>query len=484
MCRSKNQPFFTFVSAERFLGSGKYSHLKKKVKTQFVCSSCGANSPKWIGNCPSCNAWNTYHEEQQLAASAGHAWKIGEQENVPAKPIPISEVQSLQVDRMLTGDSEFDRVTGGGIVPGSILLIGGHPGIGKSTLLLQVAMAWKGKTLYVSGEESAQQIKLRADRIGGIQDHCYLLAETNLERILLEVQKLEPSLLIIDSIQTVHSSQLDSAPGTITQVRDSTTMLQRLAKETQIPVIVIGHITKDGSIAGPKVLEHIVDAVLQFEGDRHHVFRLLRTIKNRFGSTDELGIYEMNQGGLNAVINPSKLWLNQNDAIKSGNAVGATLEGQRPILIETQALVSSAVYGTPQRSTTGFDMRRLHMLLAVLEKRCGLFFGQSDVFLNIAGGLRVTDPAIDMAVLCALVSSLEDIELAHTICFAGEIGLSGEIRSVNRLEQRILEAERLGFDKIFISRYHAKNMDFEPERIQIRHVGSINDLYDEVFGER
>jgi len=453
------------------------------VKTQFVCSSCGANSPKWIGKCPSCESWNTYHEEQRIKnPPSGQTWNIGDKDVVPAKPILISEVQSLQLDRMLTGDSEFDRVTGGGIVPGSILLIGGHPGIGKSTLLLQVAMTWNGKTLYVSGEESSQQIKMRADRIGGIQDRCYLLAETNLERIFLEVQKLQPSLLIIDSIQTVHSSQLESAPGTVTQVRDSTTMLQRLAKESQIPVIVIGHITKDGSIAGPKVLEHIVDAVLQFEGDRHHVYRLLRTVKNRFGSTDELGIYEMNQGGLNAVKNPSKLWLSQSDGIKSGNAVGATLEGQRPILIETQALVSSAVYGTPQRSTTGFDMRRLHMLLAVLEKRCGLFYGQSDVFLNIAGGLKVTDPAIDLAVLCALISSLEDSDVPRTACFAGEVGLSGEIRSVNRLEQRILEAERLGFDKIFVSKYHAKNMDFEPERIQIKHVGSINELYDDVFG--
>ncbi len=457
--------------------------LKKKHKTQFVCSSCGAIAPKWIGKCPACEEWNTYEEIAQVPPEGhrGQSWILDTQDNKPSKPVSIDKITPWQANRIVTGDVEFDRVTGGGIVPGSILLIGGHPGIGKSTLLLQVAMAWKGKTLYVSGEESGQQIKLRADRIGGEQDRCFILSETNLERIVLEVQQLEPTLIIIDSIQTVYSSSLDSAPGTVTQVRDGTTLLQRLAKETGIPVIIIGHITKDGNLAGPKVLEHIVDVVLQFEGDRHHVFRLLRTIKNRFGSTDELGIYEMNQRGLTAVVNPSEIWLGQHDGIRSGNAVGATLEGQRPILIETQALVSSAVYGTPQRSATGFDMRRLHMLLAVLEKRCGLFFGQSDVFLNIAGGLKVTDPAIDLAVLCALISSLEDIEVPRHSCFAGEVGLSGEIRSVNRLEQRILEAERLGFTKIFVSKFHAKKMDFEPDHIAIHHLGSINELSEQVF---
>ena len=349
------------------------------------------------------------------------------------KPIAISDIESLRISRTSTGDQELDRVLGGGLVAGSITLIGGNPGIGKSTLLLQMAMSWQHKTLYVSGEESTHQIKIRADRLGGDQSDTFILAETNLEKILQSIKELLPTLIIIDSIQTIFSSLLESAPGTISQVRDCTTILQRLSKETNVPVIIIGHITKEGALAGPKVLEHIVDTVLQFEGDRNHVFRLLRTLKNRFGSTDELGIYEMGQGGLLAVTNPSKMLLNQSDYQSSGNAVGATLEGQRPILIEVQALVSSAVYGTPQRSTTGFDLRRLHMLLAVLEKRCGLFFGQSDVFLNIAGGLKVTDPAIDLSVLCALISSLDDVVIPMTTCFAGEVGLSGEIRSVTRL---------------------------------------------------
>ena len=344
-----------------------------------------------------------------------------------------------------------------------------------------MVMAWKQKSLYVSGEESTHQIKLRADRLGGDQSAAFILAETNLEKILAAVKDLQPSLIIVDSIQTVFSSLLESAPGTISQVRDCTTILQRLAKETNIPVIIIGHITKEGSLAGPKVLEHVVDTVLQFEGDRNHVFRLLRTHKNRFGSTDELGIYEMHQAGLIPVSNPSKMLLNQSDHRSSGNAVGATLEGQRPMLIETQALVSSAVYGTPQRSTTGFDLRRLHMLLAVLEKRCGLFVGQSDVFLNIAGGLKVTDPAIDLAVLCALISSLEDMTIPVNTCFAGEVGLSGEIRSVTRLEQRILEAERLGFKKIFLSKYHAKSLDFKPKHIEVCPVGDIGQLYNILF---
>jgi DNA repair protein RadA/Sms len=397
------------------------------------------------------------------------------------KPIAISDIESLRISRTSTGDQELDRVLGGGLVAGSITLIGGNPGIGKSTLLLQMAMSWRHKTLYVSGEESTHQIKIRADRLGGDQSDTFILAETNLEKILQSIKELLPTLIIIDSIQTIFSSLLESAPGTISQVRDCTTILQRLSKETNVPVIIIGHITKEGALAGPKVLEHIVDTVLQFEGDRNHVFRLLRTHKNRFGSTDELGIYEMGQGGLLAVTNPSKMLLNQSDYQSSGNAVGATLEGQRPILIEVQALVSSAVYGTPQRSTTGFDLRRLHMLLAVLEKRCGLFFGQSDVFLNIAGGLKVTDPAIDLSVLCALISSLDDVVIPMTTCFAGEVGLSGEIRSVTRLEQRILEAERLGFKKIFLSKFHAKSLDFKPKAIEISPVGDMAQLYDNMF---
>lgn len=452
-----------------------------KIKTQYSCNSCGATAPKWIGKCPSCEEWNTYQEEQisKTPTQSGRtSWKLGADDNVP---IAISDIQSMIVSRTPSGDSEFDRVLGGGVVPGSITLIGGNPGIGKSTLLLQVAMSWKEKTLYVSGEESSQQIKLRAERLGGAQENTFILSETNLEKVLKVTKTLEPSLIVIDSIQTIHTAMLESAPGTVSQVRDCTAILQRLAKETNIPVIIIGHITKEGSLAGPKVLEHIVDTVLQFEGDNNYVFRLLRSLKNRFGSTDELGIYEMHQSGLNAVTNPSKMLLNQSDHNSSGNAVGATLEGQRPILIETQALVSSAVYGTPQRSTTGFDIRRLHMLLAVLEKRCGLFFGQSDVFLNIAGGIKVTDPAIDLAVLSALISSLEDVKIPSSTCFAGEVGLSGEIRSVSRLEQRILEAERLGFTKIFLSKYHAKNLDFRPKNIEILPVGDISKLYEGLF---
>lgn len=452
-----------------------------KIKTQYSCNSCGVISPKWIGKCPYCNEWNTYEEERISKSESqhnSHSWSVEEKN---PKPIAISDIESLRISRTSTGDPELDRVLGGGLVAGSITLIGGNPGIGKSTLLLQTAMSWQHKTLYISGEESTHQIKIRADRLGGDQSQTFILAETNLEKILQSIKELQPTLVIIDSIQTIFSSLLESAPGTISQVRDCTTILQRLSKETNVPVIIIGHITKEGALAGPKVLEHIVDTVLQFEGDRNHVFRLLRTHKNRFGSTDELGIYEMGQGGLLAVTNPSKMLLNQSDYQSSGNAVGATLEGQRPILIEVQALVSSAVYGTPQRSTTGFDLRRLHMLLAVLEKRCGLFFGQSDVFLNIAGGLKVTDPAIDLSVLCALISSLDDVVIPMTTCFAGEVGLSGEIRSVTRLEQRILEAERLGFKKIFLSKFHAKSLDFKPKDIEISPVGDMAQLYENMF---
>lgn len=451
-----------------------------KIKTQFTCNSCGAKSPKWIGKCPYCNEWNTY-EEERIARPASYPIARQMTSSGTPAPIAISQIASLQVSRTPTNDPELDRVLGGGIVAGSMTLIGGNPGIGKSTLLLQLAMAWKQKTLYVSGEESSHQIKIRADRLGGDQNNTYILPETNLEKILEAIQTLQPTLIIVDSIQTIFSADLESAPGTVSQVRDCTTILQKLAKETGIPVIIIGHITKEGSLAGPKVLEHIVDTVLQFEGDRNHVFRLLRTHKNRFGSTDELGIYEMHPGGLLPVSNPSKMLLNQSNYQSSGNAVGATLEGQRPILIEVQALVSAAVYGTPQRSTTGFDLRRLHMLLAVLEKRSGLFYGQSDVFLNIAGGIRVTDPAIDLPVLCALISSLEDVVIPAAHCFAGEVGLSGEIRSVTRLEQRILEAERLGFRKIYLSKFHAKSLDFKPKHIEICPVGDISQLYDSMF---
>ncbi len=382
--------------------------------------------------------------------------------------------------RRSSHDVEFDRVLGGGIVPGSITLIGGQPGIGKSTLLLQVALSWQGKVLYVSGEESAEQIKMRADRVNQQKSQTYILAETHLEAVIKEVGVVEPDLIIVDSIQTVYTNTLESAPGTVSQVRDCTSILQRLAKEQNIPVIVIGHITKEGSLAGPKILEHVVDTVLQFEGDRHHSFRILRTLKNRFGSTDEIGIYEMMQHGMIPVENPFKIFLQEKSNL-SGSAVAATLEGQRPMLIEVQALVGNAVYGTPQRSTTGFDLRRMHMLLAVLEKRCGLFFGQMDVFLNIAGGLRVTDPATDLAVVAALVSSLEDLTMPPQTCLAGEVGLSGEIRSVQRLEQRIAEAGRLGFEQIFIPAAQATALDVKPGSMRLVQVGHIQELYDQLF---
>ena len=455
-----------------------------KVKTTYVCSACGADSAKWIGNCPSCGAWNTYHEEQVVKEKRQfhqHTWPLSTDKVPKSVPKTLPEISTGEAHRVKTGDDELDRVLGGGMVPGSLTLIGGHPGIGKSTLLLQVATRWQEVSLYVSGEESTEQIKLRADRIGGGGEKCYVLAETNLDAIVGNIRELRPTLVIIDSIQTIYSDLLESSPGTVSQVRDCTSVLQKVAKATNTAIIIIGHITKEGALAGPKVLEHIVDTVLQFEGDRNFVFRLLRTIKNRFGSTDELGIYEMGAQGLTIVHNPSRLLLNQRSSLKSGNTVGATLEGMRPILIETQALVSNAVYGTPQRSTTGFDLRRLHMLLAVLEKRCGLFFGQSDVFLNIAGGIKVTDPAIDLAVVVAMISSLEDLTVPPGHCFAGEVGLSGEIRSINRLEQRILEAERLGFSKMFISGYHAKKLEFEPKQIEMLHVENVSELYEQVF---
>ena len=370
---------------------------------------------------------------------------------------------------------------GGGIVSGSLILIGGQPGIGKSTLMLQLALNLSAKILYVSGEESEEQIKMRADRIGEQRSDCYILTETNVSKILTQALTLAPDLLVIDSIQTLSSPHIDSTPGSISQVRECAGELQRFAKETNIPVIIIGHITKDGAIAGPKLLEHIVDAVLQFEGDQNYTYRILRTIKNRFGSTDEMGIYEMQANGLREVSNPSELLLSQKDEELSGSAVAATMEGMRSMLIETQALVSTAVYGTPQRSATGFDLRRLSMLLAVLEKRCGFQFGQNDVFLNIAGGIKVDDPAIDLSIISALISSLEDVAIPSNVCFAGEVGLSGEIRAVNRIEQRIQEADRLGFSQIYISKYNVKGLDPSRYTIQITTIGKVEELYRSLF---
>jgi DNA repair protein RadA/Sms len=455
-----------------------------KIRTVFICSNCGANSPKWIGNCPACDSWDTYQEEtisrETTQEEKKKMWQGTAKDHV-IKPIALPDIVIGDTTRLVVPDNEFNRVLGGGIVPGSLTLIGGQPGIGKSTLMLQLALHVPIKILYVSGEESEGQIKMRADRIGKPRSDCYIYTETNLSKILAQAQTLNPDLMVIDSIQTLASPHVESTPGSVSQVRECAGELQRFAKETGVPIVIIGHITKEGSLAGPKLLEHIVDTVLQFEGDRNYSYRILRTLKNRFGSTDELGIYQMQANGLREVSNPSELLLSQTDEQLSGSAVCATIEGVRPMLIETQALVSTAVYGTPQRSSTGFDLRRLSMLLAVLEKRCGFPFGQFDVFLNIAGGLRVEDPAIDLAILSALISSLEDIAIASDVCFAGEVGLSGEIRSVTRIDQRIAEADRLGFKDIFISKYNTKGIDHSRYNLKIHTVGKVEELYATLF---
>jgi len=454
-----------------------------KVKKIFTCSECGATSPKWVGKCHSCGEWNTYQEDVIVRSTTTEdkkkTWNSTSTKG--PKPVALPNIQSGNTVRLTTPDNELNRVLGGGIVSGSLVLIGGQPGIGKSTLLLQVALTTPAKILYVSGEESDEQIKMRADRIGQLRPDCYILTETNISKILTHAQNMQPQLLVIDSIQTLSSPHIESMPGSISQVRECAGELQRFAKETNIPVFIIGHITKEGSIAGPKLLEHIVDAVLQFEGDQHYTYRILRTLKNRFGSTDEMGIYEMQANGLRQVDNPSELLLSQTDEDLSGSAVCATMEGMRPMLIETQALVSTAVYGTPQRSATGFDLRRLSMLLAVLEKRGGFAFGQNDVFLNIAGGIRVDDPAIDLAIVSALLSSLEDVCIPKAICFAGEVGLSGEIRAVNRIEQRIQEADKLGFEQMFISKYNTKGIDPKRFGLELVQIGKVEELYKLLF---
>jgi DNA repair protein RadA/Sms len=428
-----------------------------KQKTTFYCQNCGANSPKWQGKCPSCGEWNTYVEELIASSTTNDAlWDKGESTKRRSQPIPINEVKGEKLDRFQSGDKELDRVLGGGIVNGSLVLIGGEPGIGKSTLLLQVAVRLSNfKVLYVSGEESMQQIKMRADRLGITSQQCYLLSETELHEVFNQVAELSPDVLVIDSIQTLHSSNLEAAPGSISQVRECTGQLMRYAKESNTPVFLIGHINKEGSIAGPKVLEHMVDTVLQFEGDRHHMYRILRTTKNRFGSTSELGIYQMVQEGLKEVANPSEILLSTEHE-SPGVAIGASIEGNRPLMIEMQALVSPATYGTPQRSATGFDIKRLHMLLAVLEKRMGLKLGTQDVFLNVTGGIRVDDPSLDLAVCAAVFSSYHDITISRKVCLVGEVGLGGEVRSVNRLENRLKEAEKLGFDEIYLAKQNDK----------------------------
>src|SRR5258705_6413789 len=428
-----------------------------KVKKSFFCQNCGYESVKWVGQCPSCDQWNTFVEEliQKDNSNNNNSWKDYNEDKRISKTISLHEIKSSEEKRLPTSDAELNRVLGGGIVPGSLVLIAGEPGIGKSTLFLQNGLWLKGVTvLYISGEESEQQIKMRADRLKLQNEDFYLLTETSTQTIFQEIKKLKPQLVIVDSIQTLHTPFIDSSPGSVSQIRECAAEFQRFAKETNTPVFLIGHITKDGSIAGPKILEHMVDTVLQFEGDRHYAYRILRTLKNRFGSNSELGIYEMTDEGMKGVLNPSEILITQKEDHLSGIAIAATIKGMRPLLIEVQALVTQSVYGTPQRTVSGFDLRRLQLLLAVLEKRGGFYFWVKEVFLNIAGGLKVEDPSIDLAVLCALLSSFEDVPLAADTCFAGEVGLNGEIRAVNRIEQRIAEAQKLGYEKIIVSKYN------------------------------
>ena len=450
-----------------------------KSKTVFLCQNCGAESPKWIGRCPSCHEWNTYVEEKIHKDTFRQRVKT----TFASQAQKLSEVSISEGKRIPTYSKEINRILGGGIVPGSVSLIGGEPGIGKSTIALQLALNFKNlRTLYVSGEESNQQIKLRSERLGLTNEHCYFLNETCLENVYLQIDKIEPDLLILDSIQTLYTDDLESSPGSVSQVRECAANLLRYAKETSTPMIIIGHINKEGNLAGPKVLEHIVDTVLQFEGDQNHMFRILRVVKNRFGATSELAIFEMRSSGLVEVQNPSELLISQTDEQLSGVAICATIDGIRPFMIESQSLVSSSVYGIPQRSSTGFDLRRLNMLLAVLEKRAGFRLAAKDVFLNIAGGIKVTDPGIDLGIISAILSSNLDIPIAKSICFAGEIGLSGEIRAVNRIDNRIQEAEKLGFKKIFISKHNRKGVDFSKFNIQFRFVNRVEKLVRELFG--
>ncbi|WP_053992679.1 DNA repair protein RadA [Mangrovimonas sp. TPBH4] len=446
-----------------------------KVKTTFYCQNCGTQYSKWQGQCTSCKEWNTIAEEV-LQTPEKSDWKspASASKKRAAKPLLINEIDASQDARIDVVDKEFNRVLGGGLVPGSLTLLGGEPGIGKSTLLLQMALRLPYKTLYVSGEESQKQIKMRAERINPSSSNCYILTETKTQNIFKQIEELQPDVVVVDSIQTLHSDYIESSAGSISQIKECTTELIKFAKETATPVILVGHITKDGHIAGPKILEHMVDTVLQFEGDRNHVFRILRANKNRFGSTNELGIYEMQGAGLREVSNPSEILISRKDDELSGNAVAATLEGMRPLMIEVQALVSTAVYGTPQRSATGFNAKRLNMLLAVLEKRAGFRLGAKDVFLNITGGITVDDPAIDLGVVAAILSSNEDEALPKDYCFAAEVGLSGEIRPVQRVEQRILEAEKLGFSTIFVSKYN--KISLKQTAIKIQMISKIEDL--------
>ncbi len=454
-----------------------------KPKVVFICNHCGTKHTKWEGKCNSCGEWNTMEESVETKSTS-----IEEKRGVwagaaanTAVAIPIQDIRSEHVIRLSTEDEELDRVLGGGIVNGSMILLGGQPGIGKSTLLLQMALQVNLKILYVSGEESGEQIKMRATRVGIKNQNCLIYSETNVIKILKQAKASEAHCVIIDSIQTLVSPHIDSMAGSISQLKECAGEIQRFAKEMNMPFFVIGHITKDGQIAGPKLLEHVVDVVLHFEGDQHYSYRILRSLKNRFGSTNEIGIYEMVQDGLREVNNPSELLISQHEVQLSGSAIGAAVEGLRPLLIETQALVSSSVYGNPQRSTTGFDGRRLSMLLAVLEKRCGLPFVQSDVFLNIAGGIKINDPSIDLSIVASLISSLHDIPLTSKTCFTGEVGLSGEVRAVSFAEQRIQEAKRLGFETIYVSKYNSKAFDLDQSQIRIIGISSVVELLEDLF---
>lgn len=451
-----------------------------KVKTALFCQNCGVQYAKWQGQCNSCKEWNTIVEEV-IQKEEKPSWNSAKSEiKIAQKPLRIDEIDAANEVRLDTTDNELNRVLGGGLVAGSLTLLGGEPGIGKSTLLLQIALRLPYKTLYVSGEESQKQIKMRADRIEKVNPNCYILTETRTQTIFKHIQDFLPEVVIIDSIQTLHSDYIEASAGSISQIRECTAELIKFAKQTNVPVILIGHITKDGTIAGPKILEHMVDTVLQFEGDRNHVYRILRSLKNRFGSTAELGIYQMQNSGLRQVSNPSEILISHKEEELSGTAIAATLEGMRPLMIEIQALVSSAVYGTPQRSTTGYNAKRLNMILAILEKRVGFRLAQKDVFLNVTGGISVDDTAIDLAVVAAILSSNEDISVEKDFCFAGEVGLSGEIRPVNRVEQRIQEAEKLGFSTIFISKYN--KFSLKNPKIEIKLVSKIEDVVHQLFG--
>ncbi len=480
--------FSFFTARANFLAYLIFSMAKSK--TSFFCQSCGYESAKWLGKCPSCNSWNSFVEEiVNKEEATKNEWRPEPGKTRQEKPKTLSEIESTKEIRISSSDLELNRVLGGGIVYGSLVLIGGEPGIGKSTLMLQVGLALdKLRVLYVSGEESDQQIKMRAERLRDltktVNEKFFVLTETNTRNIFQAIETIQPQLLIIDSIQTLHSHQLDSVAGSVGQVRQCAAELMKFAKETNTPVFLVGHITKDGMLAGPKVLEHMVDTVLQFEGDRHLAYRILRTTKNRFGSTSEIGIYEMLGNGLREVSNPSEILISQKDGNLTGATIGATIEGNRPLLIEIQSLVSPASYGTPQRTPTGFDQKRLNMLLAVLEKRCGFRLGTQDVFLNMAGGISVEDPAIDLAICISIISSMEEIPVSDKICFAAEIGLGGELRAVNRIDQRISEAEKLGFEQIYISKYSQKSIDAKKSKIEVKSFGKLTEVFKELFGRQ